>query len=124
MTPTAKQRVAPRRARTPADLKAQARAWAEKIGVAPRRIQVQVMRTKWASCSSVGTVTFSTDLLREDAGFQEFVLVHELLHLIVPNHGRVFRGLMRAYVPEWETIANGRTGRNCGFSALPTDRQC
>lgn len=108
-----------RRSRTASELKARARHWAATIGVAPRRIQVQMMRTKWASCSSRGTVTFSTDLLHEDLDFQEFVLVHELLHLLVPNHGRVFRSLMRAYVPHWEESAAGRASRNCGFQALP-----
>jgi predicted metal-dependent hydrolase len=34
-------------------------------------------------------------------GFQDFVIVHELLHLRVPKHGRVFRALMTAYVPGW-----------------------
>ena len=111
---------ATRRSRTSVELKGRARQWAAVIGVTPRRIQVQMMRTKWASCSSLGTVTFSTDLLKEDLEFQEFVIVHELLHLLVPNHGRVFRSLMRAYIPSWERFAAGRATRNCGFQTLPS----
>ncbi len=108
-----------RPARDAAELKERARSWAVTIGVLPRRVQVQTMRTKWASCSSLGTVTLSTDLLREDRRFQEFVLVHELLHLLVPNHGRVFRSLLRAYLPDWEQTAAGKAGRNCGFQTFP-----
>jgi predicted metal-dependent hydrolase len=79
------------------------------------------MRRKWASCSTAGTVTFSTDLLLEGEDFQEVVIVHELLHLLVPNHGRVFRSLMKAYVPTWERIASGRVSRSCGFGQRPDD---
>jgi predicted metal-dependent hydrolase len=81
------------------EFKATARAWAEKIRVKPTRIQVQRMTKKWASCSPGGVVTFSTDLLGEDRGFGESVIVHELIHLKVPNHGAVFRSLLKAYLP-------------------------
>lgn len=76
-----------------------ARAWAEKIGVEPTRIHIRRMTKKWASCSAGGVVTFSTDLLDEDRGFGEAVIVHELIHLKVPNHGPVFRSLLKAYLP-------------------------
>lgn len=104
-----------------AQFTARARAWTERIGVQPRRLQVQAMRRKWASCSTLGTVTFSADLLREPADFQNVVIVHELLHLNVPNHGRLFRSLMKAYVPDWERVARGRTSRSCGFQVLPNE---
>jgi predicted metal-dependent hydrolase len=77
------------------------------------------MRKKWASCSTSGTVTLSRDLLAESLEFRTFVIVHELLHLQVPNHGRLFRRLMSAFVPEWERVAVGRVSRSCGFQAPP-----
>lgn len=58
-----------------------------------------------------GTVTLSLDLLREPAAFRGMVIVHELVHLLVPNHGRVFKGLMKAYVPDWERRWAGMVGR-------------
>lgn len=79
------------------------------------------MVRKWASCSTSGTVTFSVDLLGEPEGFQDVVIVHELVHLLVPNHGRLFRSLMKAYIPDWERHARGRAGRSCGFAVLPKD---
>lgn len=63
--------------------------------------------TKWASCSSAGRLCFSRDLLRQADAFQEFVIVHELLHLRVANHGKLFKSLIRAYLPGWETFTNG-----------------
>lgn len=73
------------------------------------------MTTKWASCSSAGRLCFSRDLLAEDGAFQEVVIVHELLHLLVPNHGKLFKSLMTAYVPGWE--GQSRIGRMCSSDA-------
>jgi predicted metal-dependent hydrolase len=89
------------------------RHWAEKIGVRPARIQVQPMTRKWASCSPGGRLCFSTSLVREEPAFQEIVIVHELLHLRVPNHGRLFRSLMTAHLPHWERAAGRRLARFC-----------
>jgi hypothetical protein len=73
--------------------------WAEKIGVHPKRVQIQRMTRKWASWSSSGRICFSTDLLAEPSAFREVVIVHELIHCLVPNHGKLFKSLMRAYLP-------------------------
>jgi len=69
------------------------------------------MNRKWASCSPKGRVTFSVDLLETDRDFQEYVIVHELLHLRVPNHGRLFRSLLSAYLPDWEKRAASNESR-------------
>ena len=92
------------------------RDWAEKIGVRPERVQIQRMTHKWASCSPAGRISFNASLVREDVAFQEVVIVHELLHLRVPNHGRLFKSLMSAYVPEWQRIGGQRIARVCRFA--------
>ena len=102
------------------DLKGAAQRWASKIGVAPKRVQIQRMKKKWASCSSSGRVCLSSDLLVEDSAFQEVVIVHELIHLLVPNHGKLFKSLMKAYLPRWDEIARGRITGKCGFDAIST----
>lgn len=78
--------------------KARVQAWAIKIRVAPKQIRVQKMTRKWASCSTLGWVSFSEDLLDESRLFQDYVIVHELLHLKVRNHGKLFKSLLRAYL--------------------------
>ena len=88
--------------------------WATKIGAHPKRVQIQRMTTKWASCSSTGRVCFSTELLDEPAGFREVVIVHELLHLLVPNHGKLFKSLMNAHLPSWERVLHARSAKICG----------
>ena len=59
------------------------------------------MTRKWGSCSTGGIVTLAEDLADQETCFQDFVIVHELLHLRVPNHGRVFKALMTVHVPHW-----------------------
>ena len=76
------------------DLHRRVLAWALKLKVNPRVVRVQAMRHKWGSCSSAGTVTLASDLLDQDARFQDYVIVHELLHLRYSTHGRVFKALM------------------------------
>ncbi len=69
------------------------------------------MKRKWGSCSTLGTVTLAADLAGQDSGFQDFVIVHELLHLRVPNHGRLFKALMTAHVPDWKKHDTGLARR-------------
>ena len=90
-----------------AAFKAQVTQWAQKLRVRPRQVRIQRMRRKWASCSTGGTVSFSTDVLAERPAFREYVIVHELLHLKVPNHGKLFKTLLRAYLPDHELSRPG-----------------
>ena len=53
-------------------------------------------------------------MLEEPGAFREVVIVHELLHLLVPNHGKLFKSLMNAYVPDWQARVGGRTSLMCG----------
>src|SRR6266567_7784447 len=85
------------------DLRWAARNWATRIGVKPARIQVRAMQTKWASISTTGSITLDLGLLKLPKELGEFVIVHELVHLLAPNHGRVFKSFMYAYMPDWET---------------------
>jgi hypothetical protein len=77
--------------------KAEVRTWAERIGVQPREIHIRPMKRKWASCSSNGRLTFNLDLLCQPSKVRAEVIIHELLHLRLPNHGRLFRALLEAY---------------------------
>lgn len=96
------------------DLRRRALAWAIKLKVNPRVVRVQEMRRKWGSCSSAGTVTLATDLLDQDERFQDYVIVHELLHLRFASHGRVFKALMSAHVPGWRDMEDSRHHRRVG----------
>lgn len=60
------------------------------------------MRRKWASCSSAGRLTFDESLLAKSNDLQDYVIVHELLHVTVPNHGKLWKSLMRAHLGDYE----------------------
>lgn len=80
--------------------------WQRKLKVRPSRIQVRKMENKWSSCSPRGNMTLSTDLMELPKEVAEYVIVHELLHLMVPNHGKTFKALLAAYLPQWEELHN------------------
>ena len=83
---------------TPEEFKADVRVWAEEIGVSPREIHIRKMKRKWASCSSKGRLTFDTSLLNETNEVRSRTILHELLHLKYPNHGRLFNILLNIYL--------------------------
>jgi predicted metal-dependent hydrolase len=75
--------------------------WAERLGVEVKRIQLRAMRNKWGSISTAGTLTLASDLLDMPRRLVEYVICHELLHLKLPTHNRVYRLLLRRYIPDW-----------------------
>jgi Protein of unknown function DUF45 len=78
--------------------------WAMRLRVMPRIVRVQRMTRKWGSCSRSGILSLAADLDDRDKRFQDFVIVHELLHIRIPNHGRLFKALMTAHVPHWRSL--------------------
>jgi len=87
---------------SPVDLRSTVWQWADRIGVEVREIHLRQMRRKWASISTNGRLTLNTELLNLPEALTEFVIVHELVHLLVPNHGKLFKCFMAAYLPDWE----------------------
>jgi predicted metal-dependent hydrolase len=77
--------------------------WSGRLKTKPWVVRVQRMTRTWGSCSTGGIVTIAEDLADQDAGFQDFVIAHELLHLRIPNHGKVFKALMSLHVSGWRS---------------------
>ena len=76
--------------------------WAARLEVRVRAVTIRKMRRKWASCSTAGRLTFDESLLSKSRELQDYVIVHELLHVSVPNHGRLWKSLMRAHLGNYE----------------------
>lgn len=76
-------------------------AWAARLGVEVGRVQLREMRTKWASCSSQGTLTLHREVLRLPRELVDYVLCHELLHRKVPDHNQSWQLLMGMHIPDW-----------------------
>jgi hypothetical protein len=75
--------------------------WAGGLGVRVQRVQLRAMRTKWGSISTAGTLTLARDLLDLPRRLVEYVICHELLHLKIPSHNRLYRLLLSRYIPDW-----------------------
>jgi predicted metal-dependent hydrolase len=78
--------------------------WASKLGVKSRSLAIRPMRNKWASCSTSGSLNFNSELLGLDRDVADYVIVHELLHFFIPNHGKLWKTLMRAHLGDYESL--------------------
>jgi predicted metal-dependent hydrolase len=85
--------------------------WAGKLNVNAKSLSVRPMRRKWASCSTAGNLNFSSELLELDPELGDYVIVHELLHFFVPNHGKLWKSLMRAHLGDYEKFDQGLRSR-------------
>lgn len=87
---------------TPRSFKRSVHEWAETCGVEVKEIHLRRMKTKWASCSSRGRLTFDRAILRRPNEERNRIIVHELHHLRYPNHGKMFKTLLKAYTGSTE----------------------
>src|SRR4051812_5649809 len=87
-----------------AQFKGRVWGWAEKLNAHVRSIAVRPMTTKWASYSTTGRLTFDATLLELREELQDYVIAHELLHSHAPNHGKLWKSLMRAHLGEYERL--------------------
>lgn len=80
-----------------------AASWAPKIGVTVEGIYVQRMKTRWGSCNSQARrIRLNTDLAKKPRECLEYLVVHEMLHIIEPTHNENFQSLMRYFMPDWQ----------------------
>ena len=86
------------------EFKARVRHFAEKFDLQIRSLTMRPMKNKWASCSSKGTLHFNTELLDLDKEIGDYVIVHELLHFHVPNHGKLWKSLMTAHLGNYQGV--------------------
>jgi predicted metal-dependent hydrolase len=76
--------------------------WERLMGVSVSSFSVRKMKTKWGSCTpSLGTIRFNLELAKKPAECLEYVIVHELVHLLEPSHNRRFIAFMDSFMPKW-----------------------
>jgi predicted metal-dependent hydrolase len=77
--------------------------WSRTLGLDVPRVYIQHMKTKWGSCSPAHrSIRLNTELGKKPPGCLEYIVVHELVHLLEPTHNERFKALMRTFMPEWE----------------------
>jgi predicted metal-dependent hydrolase len=74
---------------------------AQELGVAFKRIEIRDQRTRWGSCSTRGTLSFNWRLVLAPYDVLDYVVVHELCHILEPNHSRRFWKLVETRRPGW-----------------------
>jgi len=76
--------------------------WEPVLGVKVERLFVQRMKTKWGSCNTkLHTIRLNTELAKKPRECLEYVVVHELVHLLERHHNKRFIALMDNYMPQW-----------------------
>ena len=77
--------------------------WERLMGVKVERFYVQKMKTRWGSCNPVArSIRLNTDLVKKPRECLEYVVVHELAHLLEPSHNAHFIALMDRFMPKWQ----------------------
>ncbi|MCP4405564.1 MAG: M48 family metallopeptidase, partial [bacterium] len=76
--------------------------WEPKLGVQVTAYFLQRMKTKWGSCTrQAGHIRLNTELVKKPKDLIEYVVVHEMLHLIEPTHSERFIALLTKHYPTW-----------------------
>lgn len=77
--------------------------WERILGVSVSACTVRKMKTRWGSCTTrTGRIRINTDLAKKPPECLEYILVHEMIHLLEPSHNKRFVALMDQYVPKWK----------------------
>lgn len=79
--------------------------WSARFGVEPPEHRVKRMRTRWGSCNPrARRIWVNLALAQRRPALLEYIVVHEIAHLLVADHGPRFRALMSRHLPEWRAL--------------------
>jgi predicted metal-dependent hydrolase len=79
--------------------------WERQTGVKAGRYSARKMKTRWGSCNPrTGDIRLNTELAKKSPECLEYVLVHELVHVLEPSHNHQFKALMDRFMPEWRVV--------------------
>jgi predicted metal-dependent hydrolase len=87
-------------------------SWASRMKVHPKELRIRKMSTRWGTCNTgARRIWLSLELALLKPEILEFVLVHELAHLLEPTHNRRFYNIMDMYLPSWRQMDRFLKGR-------------
>jgi len=77
-------------------------SWQEKMGVQVAEFRIRKMKTRWGSCNTAARrIWLNLELSLKRVELMEYVLVHEMIHLMEPSHNSRFKALMDHFLPGW-----------------------
>lgn len=81
--------------------------WQKKIGVEPKSWSIRKMRTKWGTCNiEAKNISFNVELIKKPIDCLQFIIVHELVHMLERKHNARFIGYMNLFLPKWKSSKN------------------
>jgi predicted metal-dependent hydrolase len=92
-----------------------AHRYAQQIGVSPAGISVRNFKSRWGSCDKQGKLVFNWNIIKAPHAIADYVVVHELCHLIHPNHSRQFWQLVSRYDPAFADHRQWLKGQGAGL---------
>lgn len=79
--------------------------WEPVLGVQVQQVFIQQMKTKWGSCNTEArTIRLNTELAKKPRDCLDYIVLHEMVHLLEPTHGERFVALMDQYMPRWQFV--------------------
>jgi predicted metal-dependent hydrolase len=76
--------------------------FSRKLGIAYKRLCIRSQKTRWGSCSRLGTISLNWKLITLPEQIVDYVIIHELSHIKEMNHSRKFWALVADYCPQWQ----------------------
>ena len=77
--------------------------WRNKMGLPPTHFSIRKMHTRWGSCTpKKRTIRFNLALADQSERCIDYIIVHELSHLVHANHGPAFKAMLSFYMPDWQ----------------------
>jgi predicted metal-dependent hydrolase len=84
------------------EIRSHVNALSGQIGQSPRKIYIKDQKTKWGSCSSLKNLSFSWRLIMAPPFVLEYLVAHEVVHLKIMNHSKLFWGTVKSLCPEYK----------------------
>lgn len=79
------------------------RKWEERLGVQVKRYFLQRMKTRWGGCNHLAShIRLNTELVKKPKDLLEYIIVHEMAHLLEPTHSERFTALLDRHYPTWQ----------------------
>jgi predicted metal-dependent hydrolase len=79
--------------------------WEKSLNVSKNSLSIKKLRGKWGFCHTRNhDICLNVELIKKDIKFIEYVVLHELCHILVPDHGPNFKNLLNTHMPDWKKI--------------------
>lgn len=88
--------------------------WEKIMGVTVSEFGVKSMKTRWGTCNVRDKrIWINLELAKKNPKFLEYIIVHEMVHLLEKSHNHVFKSYMTKFLPDWKILKDELNGKKC-----------